>query len=96
MQTDPIVVLEGGKPRIVAEGIYFANGVAIDPEERFIYVAETMQRRIIRFRIGQDGSLGPMEVYGPGSLGKLGFRTGSPSMRRKISGSPFPPGTRSA
>ncbi len=71
-----IVVLEEGKPRVAAEGIYFANGVAIDPEERFIYVAETMQRRIIRFRIGQDGSLGPMEVYGPGSLGKLGYPDG--------------------
>ncbi len=71
-----IVALEEGKPRVAAEGIYFANGVAIDPGERFIYVAETMQRRIVRFRIGQDGSLGPMEVYGPGSLGKLGYPDG--------------------
>lgn len=71
-----IVLIEKGQPRIVAEEIYFANGLAIDAEEKFLYVAETIQRRILRFKISNDGSLSGREVYGPGILARLGFPDG--------------------
>lgn len=71
-----VVIAKNQPPRIVAEGIYFANGVALDGEENFVYVAETMQRRILRYRINQDNSVGAAEVYGPEFLGKLGFPDG--------------------
>jgi len=71
-----IVLIENGVARIVAEEIYFANGLATDEEEKFLYVAETMKRRILRFQIDADGSLSGREVYGPGFLGKLGFPDG--------------------
>jgi sugar lactone lactonase YvrE len=71
-----IVLIENGAARIVAEDIYFANGLATDEEEIFLYVAETMKRRILRFRIGAHGSLSDAEVYGPGFLGKFGFPDG--------------------
>jgi gluconolactonase len=71
-----VVRIENGVARIVAEDIYFANGLATDEEEKFLYVAETMKRRILRFRIGTDGSLSGAEVYGPGFLGKFGFPDG--------------------
>jgi len=71
-----IVLLEKGLPRIVAEEICFANGLAIDQEENFIYAAETMKRRILRFKIDRDGSLYDREVYGPEFLGRLGFPDG--------------------
>jgi len=71
-----IVLIENGVARIAAEEIYFANGLATDEEGKFLYVAETMKRRILRFQIGTDGSLSGREVYGPGFLGKLGFPDG--------------------
>ncbi|PKN19071.1 MAG: hypothetical protein CVU71_09840 [Deltaproteobacteria bacterium HGW-Deltaproteobacteria-6] len=71
-----VVIAEGLPPRIVANGIYFANGVALDAEEKFVYVAETMQRRVLRYRINPENSLEKAEVYGPSSLGKLGFPDG--------------------
>jgi sugar lactone lactonase YvrE len=60
----------------VADGICFANGVALDAKEEYVYVAETMQRRILRYAIRKDGSAGPAEIYGPASLGKFGFPDG--------------------
>jgi sugar lactone lactonase YvrE len=71
-----IVLIEKGVARIVAEEIYFANGLATDEQEEFLYVAETMKRRILRFQIDADGSLSGREVYGPGVLGELGFPDG--------------------
>lgn len=71
-----VVMAPDGPARIVADGIYFANGVALDAKEEYVYVAETMQRRVLRYRINADGSVGPSEVYGPASLGKLGFPDG--------------------
>lgn len=71
-----VVCIEHGTPRIVTEGICFANGIALDPAEECLYVAETMLRRILRYRIYPGGALGTPEVYGPESLGKLGFPDG--------------------
>jgi len=71
-----VVLIEKGRPRIVAEGIVFANGLTLDAKEEFLYLAETMERRILRFRIRPDGSLTDREVYGPATLGGLGFPDG--------------------
>jgi len=71
-----VVIAPGEPPRIVADGICFANGVALDAKEEYVYVAETMLRRVLRFQIHSDGSVGPAEVYGPDSLGRLGFPDG--------------------
>ncbi len=71
-----VVLIEKGRPRIVAGEIYFANGVAVDAEEKFLYVAETMKRRILRFRIEEDGALSMRQIYGPEILARLGFPDG--------------------
>jgi gluconolactonase len=71
-----VVIAKDVPPRIVADGIYFANGVALDADEKFVYVAETMQRRVLRYRINSENGLGKAEVYGPLSLGRLGFPDG--------------------
>jgi sugar lactone lactonase YvrE len=54
-----------GVARIVADGLWFANGVAVDADETHVYVAETMRARVTRFAIRTDGSLGSAEQYGP-------------------------------
>jgi len=71
-----VVLIENGTARIVAEGIYFANGVAIDREEQYLYVAETTKRDILRFKIANNGALHNREVYGPPDLGPLGYPDG--------------------
>lgn len=48
-----------GRARVYAGGLYFANGVAVDPEGRFVLVNETSRYRVRRFwiageRAGQD------------------------------------------
>jgi sugar lactone lactonase YvrE len=35
-----------------------------------------MKRRVLRYPIRPDGSVGPQEVYGPDVLGKMGFPDG--------------------
>jgi gluconolactonase len=71
-----MVLIEKGQSRIVAEGICFANGVAVDEQEEYLYVAETMMKRVLRYPIRTDGSLGGRQVYGPGDLGKKGYPDG--------------------
>jgi sugar lactone lactonase YvrE len=71
-----VILFEKGKARIVADGICFANGLALDPEERHLYVAETMLRRVLRFKIQPDGSLSHRETYGPNVLAPVGFPDG--------------------
>ncbi|MBN1665372.1 MAG: SMP-30/gluconolactonase/LRE family protein [Deltaproteobacteria bacterium] len=71
-----VVLIENGRARVVADGIYFANGLALDASETWIYVAQTMRRNILRYRIGDDGSLGTAEVFGPDRLHQRGFPDG--------------------
>jgi gluconolactonase len=71
-----VLITNGREPQIVADGICFANGVAVDEAEKFVYVAETMKRRVLRFPIKENSSLGTREVYGPESLGTKGFPDG--------------------
>jgi len=71
-----IVLIENHRARIVAEGIYFANGVAVDQKEEYLYVAATTSRNILRFKIETDGALSGGEVYGPEPLAELGFPDG--------------------
>ncbi|MDA8137445.1 MAG: SMP-30/gluconolactonase/LRE family protein [Desulfobacteraceae bacterium] len=71
-----VVLIAGGRARIVADGIYFANGLTLDQEEKYLYVAQTMRRNILRYRILDDGALGPTEVFGPDPLAHLGYPDG--------------------
>ncbi len=64
-----IVLIDEDGPRIVGDGIYFPNEIRLDAEEKYLYVAETMQSRMLRFPVNEDGSLGETEVFGPETLG---------------------------
>jgi sugar lactone lactonase YvrE len=64
-----IVVVDEKGPRIVADGLAFANEARLDAREEFLYVAETTAKRVSRFRILAHGALGPRETFGPGQLG---------------------------
>lgn len=69
LATDGYVILMDEKgPRIVADGLRFANECRISPDGRFLYVAESVGQRIVRFAIQADGGLGEKELFGPAEL----------------------------
>jgi hypothetical protein len=52
-----IAVLDRAGPRIVADGLAYANEFALSDDERFIYVNETFGKRTTRFAIRSNGEL---------------------------------------
>ena len=57
--------------RIVADGLGFANEAKVDPSGRWLYVNETIARRLSRFAIRERGDLGPRETvaeFGDGTF----------------------------
>ncbi len=71
-----IVMLSENQAVIAAEGLYFANGIAVDRKGKYLYAAETTRRAVTRFRINENGILSERETYGPEPLGELGFPDG--------------------
>ena len=58
-----VVIRPNGKSEIVAEGIYLANGTAIDPQEDAVYVLESTRNDCLRIQIKKDGTFGKPEIY---------------------------------
>ena len=44
-----------------------ANGVAFDREQRYLYVANTGDSRILRIAVRDDGTAGPVEIFADGA-----------------------------
>jgi sugar lactone lactonase YvrE len=57
-----IVLVDERGPRIVADGLQYTNEVRPDPSGRWLYVVETFGRRLTRFTLSPDGSLGARET----------------------------------
>jgi gluconolactonase len=58
-----VCIRPDGRGEIVAEGIYFANGTAIDPKEDAVYVLESSRNDCLRIQIKKDGTFGKSEIY---------------------------------
>ena len=58
-----------GSVHVLAEGIAFANGIALDADERNLFVCETTACDVLRYPIAADGTLGKPVRHGP----KLGL-----------------------
>jgi sugar lactone lactonase YvrE len=69
---DGFIVLQDERGiRIVADGIGYTNEAVVSPDGQFIYVNETYGRRLSRYAIRADNSLGAKEVvcsFGPGTF----------------------------
>jgi sugar lactone lactonase YvrE len=57
-----IVLVDAKGARIVADGIGYTNEAIVSPDGVWLYVNETFGRRLARFAIRPDGSLGAKEV----------------------------------
>jgi len=58
-----------GTVEIVARGLRFPNGIALDADEKWMYVTQTSCGDVLRMPVLPGGRLGPAEPYGP----RLGF-----------------------
>ena len=57
-----IVRVDARGAAIVADGLGYTNEVAVHPSGQWLYVNETFARRLSRFALHDDGSLGAKEV----------------------------------
>ena len=61
--------LPDGKVSIFAEGpFHFANGLALDAAERYLYVVESNLDRVLRIEIMSAGRAGASEAYAEGIM----------------------------
>lgn len=66
-----IVLADARGARIVADGLGYTNEAIVSPDGAWLYVNETFGRRLSRFPIRPDGSLGAKEVvtrFGKGTF----------------------------
>jgi sugar lactone lactonase YvrE len=61
-KTGFIALLDDKGARIVADGLGFTNEALVDPSGQWLYVNETYARRLSRFPLRADGSLGTKEI----------------------------------
>lgn len=64
-----IVLIDANGARIVAENLFLTNEVKVSPDGNYLYAAESLARRIVRFKINANNDLGPKEFVGPEDLG---------------------------
>ena len=57
-----IVVADAQGARVAADGLGYANEIALDPGGGWLYVNETFARRLSRFALRAGGALGPRET----------------------------------
>ena len=72
-----------GTATVLAEGIAFANGIALDYDERNLFVCETTGCDVLRYAIRADGTLEAPTRYGP----KLGLATAEVQHLRPLNAS---------
>jgi gluconolactonase len=53
----------GDRINRVAEDIHYANGVALSPDGKHLYVSEHLERRILVYDVADDGSLSGRRVF---------------------------------
>ncbi|MFY3383771.1 SMP-30/gluconolactonase/LRE family protein [Paracidovorax sp. MALMAid1276] len=58
-----VVLVDAKGARIVADGLGYTNECVVDRTGQWLYVNETFTRRLSRFAIRADGSLGEKEVF---------------------------------
>jgi sugar lactone lactonase YvrE len=76
VETCVIVLVEPhGRASVVADNLFFPNGMVITPDGRTLLVGETLGHRLTAFDIREDGTLGNRRVWAqlPSSVGPDGI-----------------------
>jgi gluconolactonase len=61
-----------GKIHIVDTNLFFPNGVALSPDEKTLYVAESRNNQVFKYPVNQDGTLGQRAVFASTAGGGAG------------------------
>ena len=57
-----VVLADDRGARVVADGLHYTNEVRPDPSGTWLYVVETFGKRLVRFRLADDGGLSARET----------------------------------
>lgn len=57
-----VILIDRSGARIVADGLGYTNEAKVDPSGRFLYINETIGRRLVRHPIRPDSTLGARET----------------------------------
>ncbi|KHK88959.1 SMP-30/gluconolactonase/LRE family protein [Novosphingobium malaysiense] len=70
------VLRTDGTSSVVAEGLGFANGLAMSQDEQFLFCCQSFDSNVIRYPVLPGGQLGAGEQYGPlvGNIAAPGAR----------------------
>lgn len=79
-----------GTVRVVAEGIRFANGIAMGYDEQYLFVYETTSCECNAYPIHDDGSLGAPHQDGPVLGTRHPQRPGPATAPRRAAQPPWP------
>lgn len=58
-----VALIDKGEMRIVVEGLAYTNELRADYDRGWLYIAETMARRVSRVRLDEKGVHGPLEPF---------------------------------
>src|SRR5688572_16507759 len=70
-----VFLLKDGKLQPVVQDLERPNGIALSPDEKFLYVNDSVKRAILRYEVQRDGSVANGRVFADMSAGK---GTGNP------------------
>jgi gluconolactonase len=68
---DGVYRLAGGKLELVVKDMSAPNGLAFTPDEKYLYVDDSVKRNIIRYEVQPDGTLAKAEVFFDMSTSKI-------------------------
>ena len=70
-----VYLLKDGKLQLVVQDLERPNGIALSPDEKFLYVNDSVKRAILRYEVQRDGGVANGRVFADMSAGK---GTGNP------------------
>jgi gluconolactonase len=63
IQHKGVYFVKDGTVHLFSQGVDHPNGLAFSPDEKYLYIANTLLKNILRFRMKSDGSGGNEEVF---------------------------------
>lgn len=70
-----VFLLKDGKLQLVIKDLERPNGIVLSPDEKFLYVNDSVKRAIVRYDVQRDGTLANSKLFADMSTGK---GTGNP------------------
>ena len=53
----------GGEPELIADDLLFPNGICLSPDERTLYVNDSLREHVLAYDLAADGTVGERRVF---------------------------------